>query len=76
MKNSVRDQCDPNQFFSLSTIDKEVMAKVGLNMTVKELKERARKANWFTEIPTGDFNVPGRVRNTKIYRYVDFLEAK
>ena len=75
MGRSVASECDSKQCFSLSTIDKERMQAVGLNMTIKELQEQARKTLPFAEVPTGSASKPGRCRMTKIYRYSDFAQC-
>lgn len=69
---SVRSQCDEKQYFSISRIDKEQMKLAGLDMTVTELREKARGTVPFAEIITGDVNYSGKCRRTKIYRYADF----
>ncbi len=71
MAMSIFSQCDTSKYFSLSTIDKNRMEELGLNMTVKQLREQARHSVPVSEVPTGSHN-PGQFRMTKIYRYLDF----
>lgn len=68
---SVNNQCDKSQYFSLSTISKEAMRSAGLTMTAKALKELARKSPPHMTLVTGDYF--SHVRQTNVYRYVDFL---
>lgn len=71
---SVWNQVDNEKFFSISTIDKKVMQKHGLKMTVTQLRELARKTPPHAEIYTGQSKLIGQRRLTKIYRYQDFKE--
>ena len=73
---SVFNECDTRKYFSISTIDKKQMQRNGLNMTIKELQERAKKTVPYAEILTGQSKVLGFRRRTKIYRYEDFKESK
>lgn len=70
---SVSNQVDTKVYFSLSTINKEIMQKIGLNITAKDLRERAKKSNPYMVLSTGD--VYGHQKSTNIYRYKDFLPA-
>ena len=71
---SVFNQCDKKQYFSISTIETKRMKENGLNMTKKELQERAKQSVPYAEILTGQSKLIGQRRKTKIYRYVDFKE--
>lgn len=51
---SVSNQVDTKIYFSLSTIKREVMQELGLNMTAKDLRERAKKSNPYMVLSTGD----------------------
>ena len=68
---SVSNQVDTKIYFSLSTIKREVMQELGLNMTAKDLRERAKKSNPYMVLSIGD--IYGHQKNTNIYRYKDFL---
>lgn len=72
MGASVRKQVDSNQYFSVSTIEKEKMEKFGIKMAIKDLRNLAKQRPCFTEILTGDSEKQGHMRKVKIYRYVDF----
>ncbi len=69
---SVWNQVDNDKYFSLSTIDKKVMQKHGLNMTIKALRDLARKTPPHAEIYTGQSKLIGWRKATKIWRYEDF----
>ena len=73
MGDSVYSQCDSKKYFSVSTISRAVMKEKGLTMTIKELKEMARKSPPFMLIYTGERYAGGQRRQTKVYRYEDFL---
>lgn len=75
MGASVSNQVNTEKYFSISTIDKNVMEKLGLKMTIQELRAVARSSPPAFEIMTGTEEYPGRIRKTKIYRYSDFLEC-
>ena len=75
MGASVRNSVNTEKYFSISTIDKSVMEKLGLKMTIQELRAVARSSPPAFEIMTGTEEYPGRIRKTKIYRYSDFLEV-
>lgn len=68
---SVANQVDTRSYFSLSTINKVRMQELGLKMTAKDLRERAKKSNPYMILSTGD--IYGHQKNTNIYRYKDFL---
>lgn len=73
MGASVKNSVNTDKYFSISTIDKNVMEKLGLKMTIRELRAVARSSPPAFEIMTGTEEYPGRIRKTKIYRYSDFL---
>lgn len=75
MGASVKNSVNTEKYFSISTIDKNVMEKLGLKMTIQELRAVARSSPPAFEIMTGTEEYPGRIRKTKIYRYSDFLEG-
>lgn len=76
MGRSVWSEVDTNKYFSISTIDKTKMAKYGINMSIKQLRDLARETAPFTEILTGQSKAMGYRRRTKIYRYEDFIGGK
>lgn len=71
----VFDQVDRNQFFSISNIDKNLMKQYGINLSIKQLRAKARATVPFDEILTGQREENGYMRKTKIYRYIDFVEG-
>ncbi len=73
---SVFGQVDSNKYFSLSTITREKMALNGLNMTIKQLRELARKRPYFTQILVGQSRENGYMQKVKIWRYEDFKNLK
>ena len=73
---SVVSQCNVRDYFSLSTINKDCMAAHGLNMTIKDLREMARKTSPYMMLITGEDYVSGHRRKTNIYRYEDFKGVK
>lgn len=73
---SVFNQVDSNKYFSISNIDKEKMKKYGLNMSIKQLRDKARKTVPYMEVHTGQSDDKGYRRKTKIYRYEDFKAVK
>ena len=73
---SVYSECDTRKYFSISRIDLKAMRDAGLNITAKELKEKARKSVPYAEIYTGQSKTMGFRQKTKIYRYIDFKEVK
>ncbi len=73
MGMSVWSEVDTNKYFSISTIDKAKMAKYGINMSIKQLRDLARETAPFTVILTGQSDDKGYRRRTKIYRYEDFI---
>lgn len=73
---SVWSQVDMNKYFSISNINKEKMQKLGVNMSIKQLRAKARKTAPFMEVLTGQSDDKGYKRKTKIYRYEDFKSAK
>ncbi len=72
---SVFGQVDSNKYFSLSTT-REKMALNGLNMTIKQLRELARKRPYFTQILVGQSRENGYMQKVKIWRYEDFKNLK
>ena len=72
---SLATQCNLKLYFSLSTINKDLIKEYGLNMTVKQLREKARKTAPFQVLYTGDDKFQGRQRKTYIWRYEDFKTA-
>lgn len=72
MGMSVFSEVNSDKYFSISTITREKMDRNGLKMTVKQLRELARKRPPFTEILTGQSRENGYRQKTKIYRYEDF----
>lgn len=76
MGMTVANQCDSKQYFSLSTIDKNRLKELGIPLTVKQLRDKARRTDPFNTLYTGDSSFQGRQRKTKIWRYEDFKEQK
>ena len=70
---TVCNQVNEKVYFSISTISKEAMKEAGLTMTMRELKELARKRAPCFTIITGASHAIGNCRQTKIYKYADFL---
>lgn len=75
MGASVKNQVDSKKYFSISTIEKEKLKEYGITMTIKDLKNLAKKRPCYTEILTGDSETHGHMRKVKIYRYSDFVNA-
>lgn len=69
---SVWNQVDNWKYFSISSIDKKVLAKHGINISVTQFKEIVRRTPAYTTISTGSDRVMGQRRRTNIYRYEDF----
>ena len=76
MGMTVRNQIDTKKYFSVSTIDEKAMREAGVKLTVQELKKRARASPRWGTVITGDPDDKNRQRETKIYRYEDFLPEK
>lgn len=76
MGASVSNQVNTDRYFSISTINKEKMIQAGLNMTVAELREKARHSAHYQIIYTGESGEYGYRKQTKIYKYEDFKEDK
>ena len=76
MGMSVFSECDAKQYFSVSTIRRDVMDDYGLTCTIKELRVRAKNSIPAAEIITGQSRDVGHRKMTKIYRYSDFKEVK
>lgn len=72
MKQNFECQCDKNECFCLSNIDKTIMQSHGLNMTKAELKRLARRSKPHAIIWTGSRFYEGMARRTRVYRYEDF----
>ena len=66
---SVYGELSSNEYFCISQIKKSAMEKHGLNMTIKELRERARNSKPFGWVLTGSIYVIGYHKKTSIYRY-------
>ena len=75
MGESVSNQVNTDRYFSISTISKEKMIKAGLNMTVAELREKARHSAHYQIIYTGEHGESGHKKKTRIYKYEDFKEV-
>lgn len=75
MGASVSNQVNTDRYFSISTINKEKMIKAGLNMTVAELREKARHSKNYKIIYTGESGECGHKKKTRIYKYEDFKEV-
>lgn len=69
---SVWNQVDTKQYFSISTIDKKQMKEHGIEMTIAQLQEIARRTDPYAKVMTGSSRCLGQHRMTKIYRYKDF----
>ena len=76
MGMTVRNQIDTKKYFSVSTIDEKSMREAGVKLSVQELKERARGSPHWATVITGDPDDKNKQRETKIYRYEDFLPEK
>ena len=76
MGESVSNQVNTDRYFSISTISLEKMKQAGLNMTVAELREKARKSANYQIIFTGESRAFGHRKKTKIYKYEDFKEIQ
>lgn len=70
---SVWNQVDNNKYFSISSIDKKVMARYGINIPVCKFKQIVKKTPPHTTIATGSERALGERRRTNIYRYEDFV---
>lgn len=75
MGASVSNQVNTDRYFSISTINKEKMMQAGLNMTVAELREKARYSKNYKIIYTGESGEHGHKKKTRIYKYEDFKEV-
>lgn len=71
---SVSNQLDTSRYFSISRIDKKCMAKYGINLTITNFKELAKRSPPYTKIMTGNATVPGQQKMINIYRYEDFIK--
>ena len=75
MGASVSNQVNTDRYFSISTINKEKMIQAGLNMTVAELREKARHSKNYKIIYTGESGEYGHKKKTRVYKYEDFKEV-
>lgn len=75
MGASVSNQVNTDRYFSISTINKEKMMQAGLNMTVAELREKARYSKNYKILYTGESGEHGHKKKTRIYKYEDFKEV-
>lgn len=66
------NQCNTDECFCLSKIDRQKMKNHGLQMSVKQLQTLARKSKPYKRIWTGSCYYDDRVRSTNVYRYDDF----
>ena len=73
---SVYGELSQNEYFCISKIQKRIMLKHGLNMTIKELKELARNSKPCGWVLTGSRYAIGFHKKTSIYRYADFKDTK
>ncbi len=73
---SVWNQVDNNKYFSLSSVDKKVMKKFGIEIPVSKFKDIVRQTTPHTKILTGSERCLGQHRWTNIYRYEDFTYIK
>lgn len=71
MGQAVSDYYNLSFYFTLSKISKHSMNKYGVNMTVNELKHKAKESEPYDYVCTGN-KIDGRVRKTSVYRYIDF----
>lgn len=70
---SVFNQVDKKKYFSISTIDKNILHEKGIIMPISNFKQIVKKTPPHMQITTGSDVVSGRSRITKIYRYDDFM---
>lgn len=72
---SVSNQVNPEKYFSLSTIDPNRMREHGLDMTVDQLRQRAKTMPYAFEIYTGSSHNLACQRRVKIWAYESFKEG-
>ena len=70
---SVWNQVDNSKYFCLSSINKKILAKHGINISLTQFKEIVRRTAPYTKILTGSDRCLGQHRKTNIYRYEDFV---
>lgn len=72
MEYSFKSQCNKQDYFCLSHIDKQAMEKHGLNISIARLRLLARKSKPYKKIWTGSGYLAGMAKQTNVYRYEDF----
>ena len=70
---SLKNQVDTNKFFCYSDINKNMMEKAGINMSVTDFKDLVKRSPPYMVIQTGSEILNKKQRNTKVYRFQDFL---
>ncbi len=70
---SVFNQVDKRKYFSISSIDKEILHEKGITMPISDFKQIVKRSPPHMQITTGSDIMPGRSRMTKIYCYDDFI---
>lgn len=66
---SVKDIYPKSEYFSISSIEKIEMEKHGVNLTIKELRRRAKLSKPSKYVYTGSST---QYRKTPVYKYADF----
>lgn len=69
---SIANQVDQNIFFSMSSITKTRLKNAGLNLTIAELKNKARQSPPYMVIFTGDKHNKAKRKQVNLWRYGDF----
>ena len=69
---SVLNQVDKKKYFSISSIDKDILHEKGIVMPISSFKQIVKKSPPHMQIMTGSDVFPGHCRMTKIYCYDDF----
>lgn len=69
MGTSVKDIYPKNEYFSISSIEKIEMEKHGIDLTIKELRRRAKLSKTTKYVYTGSGI---NFRKTAVYKYDDF----
>lgn len=72
---SVSNQVNSEKYFSLSTIDPRRIEEHGLNMTVEQLRQKAKMTPYSFEIYTGSSHNLAYQRRVKIWAYESFREG-
>ena len=72
---SVWNQVDNSKYFCLSSINKKILAKNGINIPLSQFKEIVKRTPPYTKILTGSSRCLGHHRKTNIYRYEDFVKT-